>query len=50
MIFCPECGMEVRLPDDVTKEELFECGNCGVELVVVSTDPPRVELYEEEEK
>lgn len=47
---CPECAADVVLPDDVMKGEIVQCAECGVELEVVSVDPPAVELAPEEEE
>jgi alpha-aminoadipate carrier protein LysW len=48
--FCPACGDRVRLDDDVVLGEILWCDNCGAELEVVSVEPMRIELFEEEEK
>jgi alpha-aminoadipate/glutamate carrier protein LysW len=47
---CPACGAEVEMPDDAELGEILWCDNCGMELEVISVDPPRVQLFEEEEK
>lgn len=49
-ITCPACGDDVGMPDDAVLGEVIWCYSCGVELEVVSLDPPRVVLFEEEEK
>lgn len=36
---CIECGAEVEIPEDVMKGEIITCGDCGVELEVIETDP-----------
>jgi len=48
--FCPACGDRVPLPEDVVLGEILWCDNCGAELEVVSVEPTRLELFEEEEK
>jgi lysine biosynthesis protein LysW len=30
--------------------ELIECGNCGLELEIISLDPEELKIFEEEEK
>jgi alpha-aminoadipate carrier protein LysW len=47
---CPECAAEVSLTDDVMEGEIVQCSDCGVELEVVSLDPPKLELAPEEEE
>ncbi|HMR66879.1 MAG TPA: lysine biosynthesis protein LysW [Anaerolineae bacterium] len=47
---CPECGAEVSLPDDVMEGEIVQCAECGMELEVVSLDPPELDLAPEEEE
>lgn len=47
---CPECAAEVTLPDDVMENEIVQCAECGMELEVVSLDPPSLNLAPEEEE
>lgn len=47
---CPECAADVKLPDDVMEGEIVQCAECGVELEVISLDPPTVDLAPEEEE
>ena len=47
---CPECASAVNVPDDATAGEMLFCDHCGVELELVSTDPAKVQIFEEEEK
>jgi alpha-aminoadipate carrier protein LysW len=47
---CPECGAAVEVPKDALAGELLECDRCGVELELLSTEPPALALFEEEEK
>lgn len=49
-VACPECGAAVKLPADALAGELLICESCGVELELVATEPPAVEIFEEEEK
>ena len=39
MAECPVCGAEVPLDAGTVRSELIECGDCGSELEVLSTDP-----------
>jgi alpha-aminoadipate carrier protein LysW len=50
MVLCPECEAEITLAADVIKAEILECPDCGVELEVVSLDPPALDLAPEEEE
>ena len=47
---CPECEGEVSLDSDVMKGEIAQCGDCGVELEVVSLEPLKLEQAPEEEE
>jgi lysine biosynthesis protein LysW len=40
----------VTVPDDAIEGELLVCDHCAVELELVSRDPIRIEVFEEEEK
>ncbi len=50
MLQCPECGHEFSVPEKGEEGEIFECGNCGVEIEIVSLRPLEVKIFEEEEK
>jgi len=41
---CVECGALVTLPADAMQGEILTCGDCGVELEVISLDPVQVDL------
>ena len=47
---CPECTSPVVVPSDVLEGELIVCDHCGVELEVLATAPPKIAIFEEEEK
>ena len=47
---CPACGEAAAVAADAVLGEIVWCNRCGVELEVVSTDPLRVDVFEEEEK
>lgn len=46
---CPECDAEITL-EDVVQGEIVVCSDCGVDLEVVSLDPPTLELAPMEEE
>lgn len=46
---CPECAVGVAL-NDVLANEIVQCEDCGVDLEVITLDPPAVELAPEEEE
>ncbi len=46
---CPECAATIDLAGMLTGE-IVQCPDCGVELEVVSLDPPTVELAPEVEE
>ena len=47
---CPECAAPCELADDVMEGEIVQCGECGVELEVVSLAPAKLGLAPEEEE
>lgn len=47
---CPECDAELVLPEDAMEGEIIVCSDCGVELEVVSLDPPTLDVAPEEEE
>jgi alpha-aminoadipate carrier protein LysW len=46
---CPECDAEISL-NNVVIGEILVCADCGVDLEVVSLDPPEVQLAPMEEE
>jgi alpha-aminoadipate/glutamate carrier protein LysW len=46
---CSECDAEIVL-DDVVQGEIIVCSDCGVDLEVISLDPPTLELAPMEEE
>jgi len=50
MTECPVCGADVTISNNPVKGELIECGDCGTELEIVSTDPVKVEEAPEAEE
>lgn len=46
---CAECDAELTL-EDVVEGEIVVCPDCGVDLEVVSLDPPQLELAPMEEE
>ena len=47
---CPVCGTDVELPEGTVQGELITCPDCGVELEVISLDPPQIEEAPQEEE
>lgn len=47
---CPECEAEITLEADVVVGEILVCPDCGVDLEVMSLDPPEVDLAPMEEE
>lgn len=47
---CPECAAAIELPEDAIQGEIIECPDCGVELEVISLDPPTLDLAPQEEE
>ena len=46
---CPECAAEIDL-QDVVQGEIVVCPDCGIDLEVISLDPPQLELAPMEEE
>jgi alpha-aminoadipate/glutamate carrier protein LysW len=46
---CSECDAEITL-DNVVQGEIIVCSDCGVDLEVISLDPPTLELAPMEEE
>ncbi|RPI84248.1 MAG: lysine biosynthesis protein LysW [Chloroflexi bacterium] len=43
-ILCPECSAEIGLESGTVIGEILVCPDCGVDLEVISLQPPAVEL------
>lgn len=50
MISCPECEGTVLVADAPRLSEIIECGDCHVELEIMTIDPVRVALAPEVEE
>lgn len=48
MATCPECEGMLALEDNVQSGEIVVCGDCGVDLEVVSTAPLSLALAPKE--
>jgi len=44
---CPECEAIISLNADTVEGEIVTCPDCGVELEVVSVNPPELALAPE---
>lgn len=44
---CPECEATISLNTDTVEGEIVTCPDCGVELEVVSVNPPELALAPE---
>jgi alpha-aminoadipate carrier protein LysW len=47
---CPVCAATVVLSEDTVQGELITCSDCGVELEVISLDPPQLAEAPQEEE
>jgi alpha-aminoadipate carrier protein LysW len=47
---CPVCAAAVALPEDTVQGELITCPECGVELEVISLEPPQLAEAPQEEE
>ena len=50
VVTCPECAAGFELEPGTEVNEIVVCPDCGVELEVISLDPPTVELAPMEEE
>jgi len=49
-VVCPECEARFELEPGTEVHEIVVCPECGVELEVVSLEPPQLELAPMEEE
>ena len=49
-VTCPECEAEFELDEGTELNEIVVCIDCGVDLEVVSLNPPAVEVAPMEEE
>jgi lysine biosynthesis protein LysW len=50
MTKCPECDMDLELEGyDLDVGETTNCPECSVELIVVSSDPVHVRVFNDDE-
>jgi alpha-aminoadipate carrier protein LysW len=47
-VSCPDCHEEISVPEETEVGEILECENCGAEMEVISLEPIKVKLIEEE--
>lgn len=47
---CTECSADIELKADAVIGEIARCPDCGVDLEVVNTNPPTLELAPEIEE
>jgi len=47
---CPSCDAEINFEKDMEPGEIIECPECGLELEIISMDPPKVQEAPEEEE
>lgn len=47
---CPECEAEIYLEAGTEVGEIIVCADCGVDLEVLSVEPPQVALAPMEEE
>jgi len=50
MALCTECEAEIILEDTTEVGEIIQCPDCGMDLEVISVDPPEVAPAPEEEE
>jgi alpha-aminoadipate carrier protein LysW len=47
---CPECEAEITLTTGAEANEIIVCPDCGVDLEVISLNPPKLEVAPREEE
>ena len=45
---CPDCQTVLVIPKEAPVGEIIECTNCGAEIELVSKNPLKIEILEEE--
>jgi alpha-aminoadipate/glutamate carrier protein LysW len=43
-VTCPECEAEIDLDQNAEVGEIIVCPDCGIDLEIVSLNPPKVEV------
>jgi alpha-aminoadipate carrier protein LysW len=43
-VTCPECEAEIELDATTEEGEIIVCSDCGVDLEVISLNPPQVNV------
>jgi alpha-aminoadipate carrier protein LysW len=41
---CPECAVEIVLEEGTMVGEIIVCSDCGIDLEVISLEPPTIKL------
>jgi len=49
-VSCPECAAEITLVQGTEVGEILVCPDCGVDLEVISLEPPKVQPAPMEEE
>lgn len=47
---CEECGTPIAIPEDAEPGELLDCPSCAIEYEILSLAPPKLAIFEEDEK
>ena len=50
IVNCPECEAQIKLEPGTEVGEILVCSDCGVDLEVISLEPPKVQLAPREEE
>jgi alpha-aminoadipate carrier protein LysW len=45
---CLDCQTDIEIPQSLEIGEIVECKNCGAEMEILSLDPLKMEVLEEE--
>jgi len=47
-IICPDCDVELPIPDNAYPGQIIDCHNCGAEIQITNLEPIEYELVEDE--
>jgi len=45
---CPDCETVINITKDAPVGKIIECANCGAEVELLSKNPLKIEILEEE--
>lgn len=47
-VTCPDCEVEIKIPQNANPGQIIDCDNCGAEIEITNLDPIKIKLIEDE--